>query len=307
MKGLVLVTGAGGFVGRGLVPALAEAGMAVRAATRRPAELPRLSGVEAVAVGDLAEPVDWAPLLAGTSAVVHLAAIAHIGDGIPAAVYDRVNHKAAADLAAACVRADVRRHVLISSVRAQCGPAARSIVREGDAPVPTEAYGRAKLMAEEALRATPLDWTILRPALVYGPGVKGNFASLERLARLPLPLPFGGFSGRRSLLGLDNLIGAIRFVLETPQTVRQTYLVADPGPLSLPEMLAALREGAGGAPGIFAVPPSWFKVALGAIGRGDVLERLDGSLILDVQKLIGAGWRPQHDARDGLRRLARRA
>jgi UDP-glucose 4-epimerase len=259
--------------------------------------------VEAVAVGDLAEPVDWAPLVAGTSAVVHLAAIAHIGSGIPAAVYDRVNHKAAADLAAACVRAGVCRFVLISSVRAQCGPASVPVVREDDAPEPTEPYGRAKLMAEEALRATPLDWTILRPALVYGPGVKGNFASLERLARLPLPLPLGGFTGRRSLLGLDNLIGAIRFVLEAPQTLRQTYLVADPGPLSLPEMLAALREGAGRSPGLFTVPPSWFKAALRAIGRGDVLERLDGSLILDVRKLVDAGWRPAHDARAGLRQL----
>jgi UDP-glucose 4-epimerase len=263
--------------------------------------------VQTIAAGDLAGPVDWAPMLAGTSAVVHLAALAHIGPAVSEAVYDQVNHRAVADLAAACARAGVRRLVLVSSVRAQCGPAAATVVRETDAPHPTEPYGRAKLAAEEAVRSSGLDWTILRPVVIYGPGVKGNFASVQRLARLPLPLPFGSFSGRRSLLGLDNLIGAIRFVLAEPRTARETYLVADPRPLTLGEMIAALREGTGHSARLFSVPAAWLRAALNAVGRGEAYERIDGSLVADNGKLLRAGWMPAHDAAEGLRRLARTA
>jgi nucleoside-diphosphate-sugar epimerase len=304
VSGRILVTGASGFVGRGLVAALADAGTPVRAATRNPASLPTARGVEAVAVPDFTQPIDWEPLLAGVDAVVHLAGIAHVGARIDADLYDRVNHRATAELAAASVRANVPRFILVSSVRAQCGPASPRVLRESDEPQPTEAYGRSKLEAEAAVRACPLAWTILRPVVVYGPGVKGNLASLMRLARLPLPLPFAAFTSKRSLIGLDNLIGAVRFVLEQPATAGETYLVAEPEPVSLAEIVAALRAGAGRRPGLLPVPQAWLEAGLRLAGRGDLWERLAGALVVDTSKLIAAGWSPDRDTKAGLARMA---
>ena len=309
VSGAVLVTGASGFIGRALVTSLAQSGRAVRAATRHPEALVSRPGVEVVATGDLTGPIAWEQLLGGVDAVVHLAAIAHVGPGVAAELYDRVNHRATADLAAACVRAGVQRFVFMSSVRAQTGPASASIVRECDAPVPTESYGRSKLLAEAAVRAQPLAWTILRPTLVYGPGVKGNVASLTRLARLPVPLPFAGFiDAKRSLLGLDNLVSAVRYALDNAdRTSNEIYLVADTDPVSLAQIVTALREGSGHSSRLFNLPPSYVAQLLRVLGRRDLWERLGGPLVVDTGKLVAAGWRPVHDTEAGLRRLAENA
>ena len=185
-------------------------------------------GVEVAALPDLANPVDWAPLVAGMDAVVHLAGIAHVGPDIAEETYDRVNQRGDRRTCRAAAAAGVRRFVFMSSIRAQAGAAADQPLTEADAPRPTDAYGRSKLAAEGAVRAAGVPYTILRPALVYGPGVKGNLASLMRLAALPVPLPFGAFANRRSLLALDNLIAAVRFALEDARAANETYIVADP-------------------------------------------------------------------------------
>jgi UDP-glucose 4-epimerase len=303
----ILVTGASGFVGTALVAALMRAGHAVLAATRHPeaASLPR--GVEAVAVPDFRQSIDWTPMLAGVGSVVHLAGIAHVGTNADPAVYDRVNHIATADLAAACAQAGVRRLVFLSSVRAQCGAAATHVLCEADEPRPGEAYGRSKLMAEAAVRAHAPAWTILRPAMVYGPGAKGNLAHLMRLAALPMPLPFAGFSNVRSVLGLENLVAAIAFVLGEEACARETYLLADPEPLALAEIVAALRCGAGGRPRLFPMPPEVFELGFKLIGRADIWQRLGGSLAVDPSKLISAGWQPDPDTRAGLGRMVQAA
>jgi len=304
VSGRVLVTGASGFVGRSLVGALARAGKPVRAATRNPAAFAPISGAEVVAVADFRQRIDWAPLLIGVDAVVHVAGIAHIGASVDPATYDRVIHLATADLAATCAQAGVRRVVFVSSVRAQCGAAASQVLRETDAAQPSEAYGRAKLQAEEALRAGDLDWTILRPTLVYGTGARGNLASLLRLVDSPWPLPLASFANRRSLLSVENLVGAIRFALGAPVTQCETYLVADPHALTLAEIVAALRRGAGRPPRLFPFPPALFKAALELAGRKDVWERLGGSLVVDPGKLMAAGWRPDADTRSALVHMA---
>jgi UDP-glucose 4-epimerase len=303
VSGRVLVTGATGFVGTALVPALLKAGMEVRAATRTPraAQLP--PGAEAVAVPDFREHFDWSPLLSGVDFVVHAAGIAHVGESIAAEDYDRVVHHATADLAAACTRARVRRLVFISSIRAQSGAAASHVLREADTPHPTESYGRAKLAAETEVRASGVSFTIMRPVMVYGPGVKGNLASLMRIAALPLPLPFAGFTNERSLVSLDNLVSAILFVLGTEKCAGETYIVADPEPIAFAEMITVLRAGAGKPPRLFALPPAWFETALKRVGRRSTWERLGGTLIADPGKLIAAGWRPDPDTRAGLARM----
>ena len=209
----ILVTGSSGFIGRALVAGLAGAGRTVRAAMRHPADIfPR--SVEVVAVSDLTRPVEWRALLKGIETVVHLAGIAHAGPGIAEDSYDRVNRLATAELATAARAADIRHLVFISSIRAQSGPSSPDVLRENDVPHPTDAYGRSKLAAEYALRSADLPYTILRPVLIYGSGVKGNLARLVEIAQSPWPLPLGLCRNRRSILARQNLIGAIHLALE---------------------------------------------------------------------------------------------
>jgi nucleoside-diphosphate-sugar epimerase len=189
----------------------------------------------------------------------------------------------------------VKRFVLMSSVRAQTGPTADHVLGEIDAPRPTDAYGRSKLAAEAALRASGVPFTILRPALVYGPGVKGNLRALARLAAIPLPLPFGSFANRRSLLARSNLVNAIAFVLENPATQGELYLVADSKPVTLAELLATLRSGLGRRPGLLPVPPGIFASLLKAVGRDDLWNRLGGALVVSSDKLVATGWRANPD------------
>jgi nucleoside-diphosphate-sugar epimerase len=182
----------------------------------------------------------------------------------------------------------VQRLIFASSIRAQCGPAASSVLDETDAPNPTDAYGRSKLAAEQAIRASNVPFTILRPVLIYGPGVKGNLARLARWARSPWPLPFGSFSNRRSILGRQNLVEAIHFSLRTHSTMGETYVVADPEPLTLAQIIAAL-----------------FAAALKAIGKTEMWDRLAGELVADPGKLMRAGWRPPVRSAEGLAAMVR--
>jgi nucleoside-diphosphate-sugar epimerase len=300
----ILVTGASGFVGRALVTDLANAGHTVRAAMRQPADVfPR--SVEVVAVSDLTRPVEWRLLLRDIETVVHLAGIAHAGPGIADDAYDRVNRLATAELAHAASAARIHHLIFMSSIRAQAGPSSGAPLREADEPQPTDAYGRSKLAAEDALRAAGVPYTILRPVLIYGSGVKGNLERLLALARSPWPLPLGLCRNRRSLLARENLIGAIHFALATPAAQGETFVVADPEPLSLAEMMSALRRGLHRQPGLLPVPPALLAATFRAMGRGDDWQRLGGSQIADPGKLIGAGWKPIVDTRAGLAALMR--
>jgi nucleoside-diphosphate-sugar epimerase len=303
----ILVTGASGFVGRAVVAALAKDGHAVRAAVRRAtSDFP--GNIEVVQHGDLAEPVDWSPLLAGVDVIVHLAGIAHIGPRINAALYDRVNHLATAQLAKAAMQASVSRFIFVSSIRAQSGPAADHALTESDPPAPTDAYGRSKLAAEQAIKETGLPFTILRPVLIYGAGVKGNLATLSRAAATRLPLPVRDFVNRRSLLGIDNLISALTFVLSSPGTAGETYVVADPGmALKLGDIIATIRQAKGRRPFLMPMSTDYLEWPLRALGRNDVWNRIGGNLRIDPAKLIAAGWQPRHDTRAGLTAMAQAA
>jgi nucleoside-diphosphate-sugar epimerase len=298
MKRGVLVTGASGFIGRRIVAALAKAGWQVRAAARDPS-LITASGVERTAMRDLAHGADWPRLLDGATHVVHLAGIAHAPGALPDAVYNRINAEAVGELAGAA-RGKVERLVFMSSVRAQAGLSADHPISEQNAPSPTDAYGRAKLEAERLVAASGVAFSVLRPAVVYGKGVKGNIATLATLARTSMPLPFAGFANRRSLLALDNLASAVALVLDVEQATNETFLVADDEAISVADLVAAMREGLGRSPHLVKVPQGAVKRLLRTFGKEADWERISGEFIVDASKLRGIGWAPSVSTHDGI-------
>ncbi|HXG78932.1 MAG TPA: NAD-dependent epimerase/dehydratase family protein [Methyloceanibacter sp.] len=304
MKGLVLVTGASGFIGRRLTVALAKEGWRVRAAARDPGALPAGSGIERVLLPDLARAADWGGLLDGISHVVHLAGIAHAPGQLPDQAYARINAQAAGELAEAA-RGKVERLVFISSIRAQAGLSAERPITEKDPPAPTDAYGKAKLEAERLIAASGVEYTVLRPAVVYGRGVKGNIAALATLAKTPLPLPFAGLVNKRSLLALDNLTAAISLALVSEQAAGETFLVADREPISVADLVAAMREGLGRAPHLVNLPLGGVKRILKTFGREADFERIAGNFVIDVSKLLAIGWQPKIETRAGIARMMR--
>ena len=300
---LIALTGATGFIGRHLLAELPRRGYRVRVLLRRPSEVPE--GAASAVIGDIASPHNMAAALRDVEMVIHSAGLAHAMSGRPEDDYRAINTEGTIRLAQAAERAGVRRFVFLSSIRAQSGPVADTILTEDQEPRPTDPYGRSKLEAEEGLRALGLDWAALRPVLVYGPGVKGNMAALLRLAQAPVPLPLGGLSARRSLLSVDNLAAAVDTVLNAPGRLRRPLIVADEQALTVAEMIAALRSGLGRGPALIRVPASLIGWAARAAGREEAFERLAGALVASPAALLSLGWRPPVATPEGLQALAR--
>jgi nucleoside-diphosphate-sugar epimerase len=300
----VLVTGASGFLGKHLIGALAEGGWAVRAAARDPQQIPARPQVERVVLPDLSRAADFAPLLEGVTHVLHLAGIAHAPGALPDGVYVRINAEAVGELAEAA-RGKVERLVLMSSVRAQAGLAADHAITEADAPQPTDAYGRAKLAAERLLQKSGAGFAVLRPAVVYGKGVKGNIANLAALAQTPMPLPFGGLENKRSLLAIENLASAVDLALTAQRAEGETFLVADPEPITIAELVTAMREGLGRSPHLVRVPARAVKRLMATFGKEADWERISGNFVIDVAKLRRIGWAPQTQTHDGMVKMMR--
>lgn len=302
MTDRVLITGATGFIGKALVTALAKSGLAVRAAARDPKTIISAAEVERVAMPDLASPTDWIPLLDRVDQIVHLAGIAHAPGTLPDDVYARINAEAVGELAEQA-KDRVKRLVLMSSVRAQVGLSSDTPITETDPPEPTDTYGRSKLEAERLLAKSGAPFTVLRPAVVYGRGVKGNIAALATIAKTPLPLPFGGLENKRSLVALENLASAVAHVLATDATLGEIYLVADAEPIGVGDMVAAMREGLGKPPHLVKVPQGAVKRMMKSFGREADWERVSGQFVINPAKLMATGWKPEVQTRDGLVRM----
>jgi nucleoside-diphosphate-sugar epimerase len=304
-KPLVALTGATGFIGQHLLKGLSARGYRLRVLMRRPTMLPE--GCASVLIGDLAKPYNMSEALADVDAVIHSAGIAHAMSGLPEDDYRLFNTEATLRFARAAERARVKRFVFLSSVRAQAGPTAEGVLTEERDPEPTDAYGRSKLEAEKGLAETGLDWAALRLALVYGPGAQGNVARLIKLARSPYPLPLAGLNARHSLLALDNLVEAVDRILAAPTPLRRPFLVADPKPLTIGEIVAAMRQGLGRRAGLFYVPRPMLKAALRAAGQATGAEPLFGSLVADPSALRRLDWTPPVATQQGLAALAQHA
>jgi len=305
----ILVTGASGFVGLGLCARLAAAGHAVKAAVRRESTaLAALApAIRVVRIGDIGPNTDWQAALAGVDRVVHLAARAHVmrdRAADPLAEYRRVNVAGSERLAQAAAAAGVSRLIYLSSIKVNGEATGHAPFRESDAPAPLDAYGRSKWEAEQALgriaAETGLGVSVLRPPLIYGPGVKGNIARLLVWIDRGLPMPFASVANRRSLVYLENLIDAILAVMRHPAPGR-TYLVSDAHDLSTPQLIRALARGLDQPPRLFAFAPSLLHLAGACTGQRDAVGRLLGSLQIDASRITTElGWRPAHDPEQGL-------
>jgi nucleoside-diphosphate-sugar epimerase len=297
----ILVTGAAGFIGSALCRGLVARGHTVTGITRRPTSL--IPGVQLRPIGDIGPDTDWSGHLARTDVVVHLASRAH-RSGRDAADNDEAQW--ARTLAHSAVKSGVRRVVHMSSIRAMGDSTPPGTpFRETDPPHPGDPYGRGKLAIEQGLLSEVSDCgteiVIVRPPLVYGPGVKANFHALTQLAASGLPLPLAGIDNRRSLIFIDNLVDLVGRACLHPGAGGRVLLARDAADLSTPELIRTLAAGLGRPARLFRVPPP----ALAALRRvpklGPVLSRLTLSLqVDDAETRAALDWRPPVSPEIGL-------
>ena len=307
----VLVTGATGFVGSALVHRLVSDGEVRVRATVRSARAQLPLGVEVIQIPDLAEHRDWSAALHGVESVIHVAGRAHVmretADD-PLAEFRRVNVAATSALARQAAGAGARRFVFISSIKVNGEETMPGRpYRADDAPAPTDAYGVSKHEAEEELRLiareSGMEVVVIRPVLVYGPGVKGNFRAMMRWMRRGVPLPLGAIHNRRSLVSLDNLVDLIVTVLRHRAAANRTFLVSDGEDLSTTELLRRLGSAFGAAPRLLPLPSILLEMPARLLGRRRLVNRLCGSLQVDITETRSTlDWSPPVRVDEALRR-----
>jgi UDP-glucose 4-epimerase len=303
-KPVVLVTGANGFVGRHVAPALARAGWSVRRAVRSPQGL-----ADEVVIKAIGADTDWRTALEGVDAVVHLAArVHHKYEEHAVQLYRNVNIVGTLHLARSAAAAGVRQFIFVSTVlvhgRSNEG---RAPFSEDDILTPRGLYGMSKAAAEAGLRTLARDSdmkiSVIRPPLVYGAGAKGNFALLTRAVRLGVPLPLASIRNHRAFLSVQNLSSFILWRLAHPDAASnfEIFLVADKEQVSTPEFVARLARASGRRSLLFGVPQELLGWLLGVTGRQDTHDSLIGSLELNIAKAMSTGWEPQVSLDEGLR------
>lgn len=311
---MILVTGGTGFVGSAVLARLVEDGtMPVRAAVRSAgARIP--PGIDKVLVGVLAEDTDWRAALAGVSALVHCAARVHVMDETaadPLEEFRRINVQGTLALARQAAAAGVKRFVFVSSIKVNGEMTALGKpFTADDAPAPVDAYGVSKMEAEQALRAleseSGMQVVIVRPPLVYGKGVKANFATMMRWLARGIPLPLGAIHNRRSLVALDNLVDLLVTCVRHPQAAGQTFLVSDGQDPSTTELLQRMGRAMGRPARLIPLPAVCLTLGASLLGKRDVAQRLCGSLQVDIGKTRRLlGWTPPLTLDQGLQKAAK--
>lgn len=304
----VLVTGSNGFIGAALCRELPLRGhhpiCTVRSAARGDADF---------VVGEITGQTLWSLPLTACESVVHLAARVHVmreKEVDPLTICREINVNGTLNLARQAVISGVRRFVYLSSVKVNGEwTLSGKQFAEQDQAAPQDAYAISKHEAEQGLlkiaRGTGMEVVIIRPPLVYGPGVKANFLSMMRWLHKGLPLPLGAIHNKRSLVALDNLIDLIITCLDHPAAANQVFLAGDGEDLSTPDLLRRLGLALGKPARLLPVPVSLLKAGAALLGKRDVAQRLCGSLQVDISKARNLlGWNPPISVEEGLRRTA---
>ncbi|MDH1630663.1 UDP-glucose 4-epimerase family protein [Pseudomonas mosselii] len=301
MSAGLLITGATGFVGSALMRRLRREGKApLRALVRRIPEGER-PGIEYCLIDDLYTISSEQAMFAGVDTVIHLASRVHVMNETsqdPLAAFRKVNVEGTLNVARAAARAGVKRFIFVSSVKVNGETTdGRRPFTADEQPAAQDPYGISKHEAEEALRQlardTSLEVVIVRPPLVYGPGVKANFRSMLGWLGKGVPLPFGAIHNARSLVALDNLVDLLVTCIDHPAAANQTFLVSDGQDLSTTQLLAGLGVALGKPARLLPVPAAWLRGAAILVGKGALAQRLCGSLQVDIGKTRELlGWAP---------------
>jgi nucleoside-diphosphate-sugar epimerase len=302
-----LVSGASGFVGKALCAELKRRGEEVRAASRGSDGADDC--FECAIVGNIDGKTNWDSALTGIGVVIHLAARVHVMNDTasdPLDEFRKINVDGTVNLATQAARAGVKRLVYVSSIKVNGeGTMGQAIFTELDIPAPQDPYGLSKWEAEQALhqvsQQTGLEIVVVRPPLVYGPGVKGNFISLLDAVNKGMPLPLAGARNERSLVYVGNLVDALIICANHPAAAGETYLVSDGENVSTANLVRMIAQALGVRPRLIYVPPALFRGAAALLGRSAKVDRLFGSLRVDSGKLHKElNWNPPYTMARGL-------
>jgi nucleoside-diphosphate-sugar epimerase len=289
-----LITGASGFLGTEICKTLRSKGMPFVAAVRNNAKNSQFE------VGDLTSTTNWINALSGCDVVIHLAARVHVLENDvsdPLEAYRAVNVDATLNLARQAVEQGVKRFIFVSSVKVNGELTTDKPFSAFDPPAPMDPYAKSKLEAESALqslsRTTGLEVVIVRPPLVYGPGVRANFLKLMQLVKLGLPLPFGNVQNRRSMVASDNLIDLLILCIYHPNAAGKIFMVSDDYDMSLPDLIRLIAASMGKKPIMVPVSANLMMSCANIFGKSANASRLFGSLQVDISETKNClGWRP---------------
>jgi nucleoside-diphosphate-sugar epimerase len=309
MNSRLLVTSANGFVGNAVCNQAVRKGHAVNGTIRIDVDVP--NHIEPFAVSNINGLTEWGIALRDVNFVVHLAARVHVmqeTEADPLAAFRTVNVEGTLNLARQAAGFGVRRFVFVSSVKVngESTPSGRAFT-EADVINPQDAYSQSKYEAEQGLRQvsaeTGMEVVIIRPPLVYGPGVKANFAALMRIVKRGWPLPLGAVHNQRSLVAMDNLVDFILTCITNPLAANQTFFVSDGQDLSTTDLVRRMARAAGVPARLLPLPVWALQAGASLLGKGDAIQRLCGNLQVDISKARNLlGWVPPVSVDEGLRR-----
>lgn len=306
----VLITGANGFVGKVLCRLLLKSGYGVRAAVRSESASAAVPGsIVSTVVGDINAQTDWREALAETEVVIHLAARVHVmaeTASDPLAAFQEVNTAGTENLAMQAAAAGVKRMIYISTIKVNGEQRDRAFAAD-DKPAPKDPYAVSKWEAEQLLQHvsadTGMEIVIIRPPLVYGPGVKGNFQRLFRLIHKGFPLPLGKVSNKRSMVNVDNLCDLIQTCIGHAKAQGEVFLVSDDHDLSTPDLVRLIAQTLSRPLRLIPIPQGWLYKLGGLIGKEAEIERLCGTLLVDIRKTKQVlGWQPPYSVAEGIKK-----